>query len=177
MKESLLCCSVCGQPLTFDEKNARCPKGHCFDRAARGGYVHLLRQHRRGSSDPGDSAAMCQARTRFLEGNWYGPLRDTVAKLAADCAPQDILDAGCGEGWYTRAVLDACPDARLAGIDLSRYALRHAGRACSSCRWPTHRSIWCCTCSHPCAPRSLRVCSVRAGRCLRSHRGRVTCGA
>ena len=41
MKESLLCCSVCGQPLTFDEKNARCPKGHCFDRAARGGYVHL----------------------------------------------------------------------------------------------------------------------------------------
>ena len=130
MKESLLCCSVCGQPLTFDEKNARCPKGHCFDRAARGGYVHLLRQHRRGSGDPGDSAAMCQARTRFLEGIWYGPLRDTVAKLAADCAPRDILDAGCGEGWYTRAVLDACPDARLAGIDLSRYALRHAGRTC-----------------------------------------------
>ena len=44
--------------------------------------------------------------------------------------PADVLDAGCGEGWYTQAVLDALPGARLAGIDLSRYALRHAGRTC-----------------------------------------------
>ena len=139
MKESLLCCSVCGQPLTFDEKNARCPKEHCFDRAARGGYVHLLRQHRRGSSDPGDSAAMCQARTRFLEGNWYGPLRDTVAKLAADCAPKDILDAGCGEGYYT-GKLEACLrekgiSPRVAGFDISKSAVRAAAGKYKGCQF------------------------------------------
>ena len=60
MKPSLLCCPVCGKPLTFLEKTAQCPSGHTYDRAARGGYIHLLRQHRRGSADPGDSAAMCQ---------------------------------------------------------------------------------------------------------------------
>ena len=130
MNPSLLCCPVCGKPLTFDDKSARCPKGHSFDRAARGGYIHLLRQHRRGSADPGDSAEMCQARTRFLSGGWYAPLRAQVAALAGACSPADVLDAGCGEGWYTQAVLDALPGARLAGIDLSRYALRHAGRTC-----------------------------------------------
>ena len=130
MNPSLLCCPVCGKPLTFDDKSARCPKGHSFDRAARGGYIHLLRQHRRGSADPGDSAEMCQARTRFLSGGWYAPLRAQVAALAGACSPADVLDTGCGEGWYTQAVLDALPGARLAGIDLSRYALRHAGRTC-----------------------------------------------
>lgn len=130
MMKSLLCCPVCGAPLTLQEKTAVCAHGHCYDRAARGGYIHLLRQHRRGSADPGDSAEMCQARTRFLNGNWYAPLRDAVAAQAAALAPRDVLDAGCGEGWYTQAVHKALPQARMAGIDLSRYALRHAGRQC-----------------------------------------------
>lgn len=127
---SLLCCSVCGKPLTFAEHTARCENGHSYDRAARGGYIHLLRQARRGSSDPGDSAEMCQARTHFLEGGWYEPLRQRLAEQVKALAPRDILDAGCGEGWYTKAILETVPEARLAGIDLSRYALRHAGRQC-----------------------------------------------
>lgn len=127
---SLLCCPVCGTPLSFTAQAARCKNSHSYDRAARGGYVHLLRQHRRGSNDPGDSTEMCQARTRFLEGGWYEPLRKQLAAQVQALAPHDILDAGCGEGWYTRAILEAMPNARLAGIDLSRYALRHAGRSC-----------------------------------------------
>lgn len=130
MTPSLLCCPVCGKPLTFDSKTAFCSNGHVYDRAARGGYIHLLRQNRRGSHDPGDSAQMCQARTHFLEGGWYQPLRTKIASLAANCAPHTIVDAGCGQGWYTQAVMQAVPDAQLAGIDLSRYALRHAGRLC-----------------------------------------------
>ena len=127
---SLLCCPVCGNPLTFAERSAYCKNGHTYDRAARGGYIHLLRQQRRGSSDPGDSAEMCQARTRFLEGGWYAPLQNQLAAQVKQLAPNDILDAGCGEGWYTHAISEALPHARIAGIDLSRYALRHAGRSC-----------------------------------------------
>ena len=128
--KGLLCCPVCGQPLTFAEKTAVCPQGHSYDRAARGGYIHLLKQTRRGSTDPGDSAEMCQARTRFLSGNWYAPLRAAIAEQARELAPRTVLDAGCGEGWYTSAVAAALPEAQIAGVDLSRYALRHAGRTC-----------------------------------------------
>lgn len=128
--DGLLTCPNCGKPLDRGAPTRRCANGHCFDRTARGGYVHLLRQARRGSADPGDSSAMCQARTRFLEGNWYAPLRDRVAAEAAALAPHDVLDAGCGEGWYTRALCEALPGARVCGVDLSKYALRHAGRTC-----------------------------------------------
>ena len=88
---SLLCCPVCGNPLTFAERSAYCKNGHTYDRAARGGYIHLLRQQRRGSSDPGDSAEMCQARTRFLEGGWYAPLRNQLAAQVKQLAPNDIF--------------------------------------------------------------------------------------
>lgn len=126
----LLTCPNCGGALDLGVPTRRCEKGHCFDRTAKGGYVHLLRQARRGSSDPGDSAEMCAARTRFLEGGWYLPLRERVAEEAMALRPADVLDAGCGEGWYTSALCEKLTRSRICGIDLSKYALRHAGRIC-----------------------------------------------
>ena len=126
----LLTCPNCGKPLDLGTPTRRCANGHCFDRTAKGGYVHLLRQARRGSSDPGDSAEMCAARTRFLEGGWYLSLRERVAEEAMALRPADVLDAGCGEGWYTSALCEKLTRSRICGIDLSKYALRHAGRTC-----------------------------------------------
>lgn len=123
-------CPNCGKPLDLGVPTRRCSNGHCFDRTAKGGYVHLLRQARRGSDDPGDSAAMCQARTRFLEGGWYQPLREQVVELAQFLRPSAILDAGCGEGWYTSALCERLTRTRICGVDLSKYALRHAGKCC-----------------------------------------------
>lgn len=127
----LLTCPNCGGALDLGTPTRRCAKGHCFDRTAKGGYVHLLRQARRGSSDPGDSAEMCAARTRFLEGGWYLPLRERVAEEAMALRPADVLDAGCGEGWYTAALCEKMTRSRVCGIDLSKYALRHAGKICT----------------------------------------------
>ncbi len=126
----LLTCPNCGQPLDLGAPTRRCANGHCFDRTARGNYVHLLRQARRGSSDPGDSAEMCAARTRFLQGGWYEPLREAVADAAEQLRPSSLLDAGCGEGWYTAKLCERLSKVRICGIDLSKYALRHAGRTC-----------------------------------------------
>lgn len=127
-------CPVCGGPLDDGAATRRCPKGHCYDRSARGGYVNLLRTNRRGSAAPGDSPEMCRARTHFLEKGYYAALRDTVSDLIVQFPARFILDAGCGEGYYTaaaaRALKAAGSGARLLGVDLSKAALRHAGRAC-----------------------------------------------
>lgn len=86
---------------------------------------------RKGSDDPGDSSAMCQSRTRFLQSGYYAPLRQAVADQVVALRPKSVLDAGCGEGYYTAHVRQALPKSTaMAGIDLSRYALRHAGRTC-----------------------------------------------
>jgi len=131
--ESLFCCPVCGGALTREDACYRCLAGHSFD-IAREGYVNLLPANRQHSRTPGDDKEMAAARTRFLEGGWYGPLRDTlcglVGALASD-APS-LLDAGCGEGWYTQALAEAAAakGGRTAGVDLSKPSVKKAARRC-----------------------------------------------
>lgn len=131
---SLFCCPMCGGALEKGEGACRCPVGHCFD-VAREGYVNLLPANRRHSRAPGDDKEMAAARTRFLEGGWYGPLRDTLCRLAEQYAPASpvLLDAGCGEGWYTQALADVAKarGGRTAGVDLSKPSVKKAARRCA----------------------------------------------
>lgn len=127
---SLFRCPTCGAPLDRGDRTYACPGGHCFDRA-REGYVHLLPANQKHSKAPGDDKGMSAARNRFLSTGAYAPLRDELCRLAAAHAPQSpaVLDAGCGEGYYTEGVARALgPAARVAGVDLSKASLRYAAR-------------------------------------------------
>lgn len=130
---SLFCCPHCTLPLHREERGYHCDGGHRFD-LAREGYVHLLPANRKHSADPGDDRDMVAARARFLEEGWYSPLRDALCRLALTHLPPDgvLLDAGCGEGWYSQGLWAALREAglrpRLAGIDLSRAAVKRAAR-------------------------------------------------
>ena len=95
--ESLFCCPICGEGLRREPGRYACPGGHSFD-VAKEGYVNLLPANRQHSKAPGDDKEMAAARSRFLEGGWYGPLRETLCALVEKYAPQApaLLDAGCG---------------------------------------------------------------------------------
>ena len=130
---SLFCCPICSAPLERGERAYICPNGHCYD-IAKEGYVNLLPANRQHSKAPGDDREMAAARTRFLEGGWYQPLRDTLCELfrrETGDAPS-LLDAGCGEGWYTAALASAAAakGGRTAGVDLSKPAVKKAARRC-----------------------------------------------
>ena len=128
---SLFCCPICGQPLEREERSYVCPKRHCYD-IAKEGYVNLLPANKKHAKDPGDDRDMVAARTRFLEGGHYAPLREALAGLVLEKAPAALLDLGCGEGWYTAGVCAALREnglnTRVAGVDLSRSALKKAAR-------------------------------------------------
>ncbi|WP_297721887.1 putative RNA methyltransferase [Intestinimonas sp.] len=130
---SLFCCPLCAAPLTRTEKTYVCPKGHSFDRS-REGYVHLLPANQKHAKDPGDDKAMAAARNRFLSGGWYAPLRETLCRLALTYAPSRaaVLDAGCGDGYYTAGLYAALAGTgqveQMAGVDLSKPSLRWAAR-------------------------------------------------
>ncbi len=126
-------CPVCGQALTETARVLRCGQGHAFD-VAREGYVNLLRWRGKPPKIVGDQAEMLHARRRFLEKGWYAPLMDLLA-TAVDKNPAVLLDAGCGEGYYTRQLAARFPGTRLFGLDISKTAARLAAKQLPSARF------------------------------------------
>lgn len=130
---SLFTCPICGAPLTREEGSYRCPGRHSYD-ISREGYVHLLPANKKHSANPGDDRDMIAARTAFLEGGWYAPLRDALCRLAEAYTPNapTLLDAGCGDGYYTEGIFFTLENAgkspKVAGIDLSKFGLKKAAR-------------------------------------------------
>lgn len=121
-------CPVCGGVLRCEDRTMRCESGHCYD-IARQGYVNLLMSNHSSAKRHGDDKAMVAARRLFLEQGYYDILRDAVCDAAVrHCGTQvDLLDAGCGEGWYTAGVKAALEkngkQCRACGVDISREAL------------------------------------------------------
>jgi 23S rRNA (guanine745-N1)-methyltransferase len=136
-KTLFLACPVCGLSLAQGEKNIGCTNGHSFDLSAKG-YVNLLLSRDKHSHDPGDNKEMVASRRRFLEKGFYLPLVRGLAKTVSDIAqamsqsgnPYAILDAGCGEGYYTGHISQVLSEAglsfELSGMDISKEAVRAA---------------------------------------------------
>lgn len=125
-------CPICSLPLTLEERSYKCENRHCFDRAKQG-YVNLLTH----GGDHGDNRAMIRARRDFLWAGHYSPLADAlcraVEKKCAGKTNTQIIDAGCGEGYYTAKVHEHLTARgivhEIGGIDVSRDACALAARA------------------------------------------------
>lgn len=121
-------CPICRQPLQLDQHSWHCANRHSFD-CAREGYVNLLPVNRKRSREPGDSAEMLRARRRFLEAGHYRPLVEAIAGLLPHTPGRQLLDVGCGEGYYTRQLQAAgWPAEALAGVDISKAGVRMAAK-------------------------------------------------
>ena len=133
--KSLFCCPLCAGPLAREEHRYICPSGHAFDLAA-AGYTHLLPANKKHSKNPGDDKDMVAARAAFLSKGYYAPLREAlcscVLREAEKLTAPTLLDSGCGEGYYTAGLYQTLTSAGkspvLAGIDISKFALRRAAK-------------------------------------------------
>lgn len=127
---SFFSCPVCGNPLTGD-KTLKCENNHSYDKNKHG-YVNLLMSNAASSKRHGDDRLMVQARTEFLEKGYYAPVREALTNTLLAHASQNmrILDAGCGECWYTAHFAQALNDfaPQIAGVDISKDALRQGAK-------------------------------------------------
>ncbi len=115
-----LLCPICNQNLQIKEKAYICPNRHNFD-IAKEGYINL---YLKNSSISGDSKESIQARTNFLNKNYYLFLRDELSKIINKYQANNLIDLACGEGWYTRSY--KCKN--KIGIDLAKNALKYASK-------------------------------------------------
>ena len=132
----MLRCPICQTPIQREDRCFRCENGHSFD-IARQGYVNLLPVQQKHSAQPGDTKEQVAARRTFLEGDFYLPIVQALCGLALKyhCSGP-ILDAGCGEGYYSSRLADSM-SAQLVGLDISKEAVRAA-----SGRYKGH--LWLC---------------------------------
>lgn len=143
----LLTCPLCGAGFMQEGRALKCANGHAFD-IAREGYVNLLLGKSRG-----DTREMLLARRNFLERDHYRPLSQAInehvyqylvtrAARESEYGGCDILDVGCGEGYYSGNLLRnleqrlPATHIRCLGLDISKDAVKmaarrsHAGKGC-----------------------------------------------
>ena len=129
-----LVCPVCGHQLHKQDKSCVCENRHSFD-IARQGYVNLLTVQQKHSLTPGDTREQVLSRRAFLEAGYYAPIADTLVKTAKEHGISgEILDIGCGEGYYS-ARLAAALGAKLTGLDISKEAVRCAAAKYKDAQW------------------------------------------
>lgn len=120
----LLICPVCGAGGAANEtgKQFFChgSRRHSFD-FAKSGYLNLCL-----AAKAGDSKEAVRARSAFLEAGYYEKLSDRVNGILAELGADSVLDAGCGEGYYTNRMTRACKT--VFGADLSRDGVDKAAK-------------------------------------------------
>jgi len=119
---SVFICPVCGRDFDDTNTGLLCENGHNFDRSKKG-YVNLLTNNK--SKQHGDDKLMCTARHGFLSKGYYTPLLEAIVEMIKKYINHGdtILDAGCGEGWYTNNIIKMLPDIQVAAVDISKDAL------------------------------------------------------
>lgn len=129
-----LLCPICGAPLAKRERALVCPSHHSFD-IARQGYVNLLPVQQKHSQDPGDTREQVLSRRAFLDTGTYAPILEALIEAAREYgASGELLDVGCGEGYYCAGLSQAL-GLPLTGVDISKEAVRAAAARYKGPNW------------------------------------------
>jgi 23S rRNA (guanine745-N1)-methyltransferase len=127
-------CPLCQHTLIFADKTYRCDNSHSFDQAKQG-YVNLLPVQFKHSKTPGDSKEMVIARRAFLDKGFYQPLIDNLLAIFKKHGAQSkpVLDAGCGEGFYTHQFKTTTNS--VYGVDISKEMIKIAAKRYKECHF------------------------------------------
>ena len=125
-------CPKCSLSLQRNQNTFACPQNHSYD-VAKSGYVNLLLGAKAGVH--GDDKEMIDARRAFLSLGHYSAIADTVFEILnkhSRAKEIKILDAGCGEGYYTNKIYKNLKNNGFSidfyGIDVSKDAVLSASK-------------------------------------------------
>ena len=130
-RADLFRCPLCHGRLAAGETSLRCEGGHDFALSKKG-YADFCPSARAGAYDD----ALFDSRSRFIAGGFYGELIERLKVLLDTYAPEGpILDAGCGEGSFLKALVPEPATRPCIGLDLSRPGIQRAARGGGGWLW------------------------------------------
>ena len=120
-------CPICKNVLTKDGNTFKCCFKHSFDIAS-SGYINLLNPGKMNNKKAGDSKEMIKARTSFFESGAYKPISNKLNDIVSLLKHDIIVDAGCGEGYYTHNLAKAYTSSNVFGFDMSKFGCEHGAK-------------------------------------------------
>ncbi|MBR4038546.1 MAG: methyltransferase domain-containing protein [Clostridia bacterium] len=121
----LLRCPLCGGAFSRRDNSLVCEKRHTYD-IARQGYVNFVP----GQKEMFYKKELFESRAKVFGAGVYAPVVERLTEAIGrhvKAGNAVLLDAGCGEGYYTKAV---CPGREMTriGFDLSKDAVKLAAK-------------------------------------------------
>lgn len=138
----MIICPLCKEKLEKINKSYRCKNNHSFD-ISKSGHVNLLLDNQKHSKTPGDDKDMVLSRKYFLEKNYYKGISDKLNEIILNNVFENkkinILDIGCGEGYYTGNLKNFLNskniESDIIGIDISKEAIISASKTYKNIDW------------------------------------------
>ncbi len=115
-------CPNCKKKLQKIDNSYKCINNHSFD-ISKQGYINLLLN----SKNSGDNKEMINSRHNFLNKGYFNVLLNEIIELIKTLNINNILDIGCGEGYYDRGIKKNI-DINITGLDISKEACLKASK-------------------------------------------------
>lgn len=134
--KNLYACPKCGKKIRFHAGSLVCKKEHSFDISAKG-YVNML-----GATVPlkGYDKSFFRNRGEFFAKGYYEHILQAtisaVKDIKASCGLEEmvLVDAGCGEGYYSTE-LAGIDGLQIIAFDIASDAIKQAAKSPADVAW------------------------------------------
>ena len=123
----LYICPKCHEELTRVDNSYKCINNHSYDISSKS-YVNFLLNNDKNSLHPGDSKDSLIARYNYLNKDYYSFIFNKVNDIVSQYKNINLLDIGCGVGYYTYQLKKNNPSLNIYGFDIAKEALALACR-------------------------------------------------
>jgi len=124
-------CPAChGEMALRKPASLVCNTGHCFD-LSRLGYAHFVPQQKPTRY----TGEQFESRRVVFEQGCYEPLAEAIHGLICEMGCDRLLDAGCGEGYYTRYLHAKVKGTEFYAFDNAKEGVAMAAKARPGVCW------------------------------------------
>lgn len=114
-------CPKCKSISKIEGKSLVCQQGHSYDFSKKG-YIHLINNYKPAKY----TSDLFEARDYIFSRNFYKGLLEKLDNELSGIKFENLLDIGCGEGYYIRNLKEKFDDSYFYGLDNSKDAIELA---------------------------------------------------
>ncbi|MEG0221993.1 MAG: methyltransferase domain-containing protein [Clostridia bacterium] len=134
VSSSMFRCPLCYSKTKVETSSVVCKKNHCFD-ISKYGYINFLPSQQQTKY----TKELFESRRYIFEKGLYNPLKESIVQLlkkyCSGTSKVNMLDIGCGEGFYSRSLIKTVSNLDVYAMDNSRDAIVLGAKKDNNIKW------------------------------------------